>query len=65
MQSRSDLPQEGMLAFLPQGAISSYFVQRYGFPAGCKVVAFTGDNPGEYLEGFHSPSSLTWSMLDI
>uniref|UniRef100_A0A8D1ES55 Xylulose kinase n=1 Tax=Sus scrofa TaxID=9823 RepID=A0A8D1ES55_PIG len=27
------------------GAISSYFVQRYGFPAGCKVVAFTGDNP--------------------
>ncbi|XP_047626230.1 xylulose kinase isoform X2 [Phacochoerus africanus] len=28
-----------------QGAISSYFVQRYGFPAGCKVVAFTGDNP--------------------
>ncbi|XP_024612488.1 xylulose kinase isoform X1 [Neophocaena asiaeorientalis asiaeorientalis] len=27
------------------GAISSYFVQRYGFPPGCKVVAFTGDNP--------------------
>ncbi|KAJ8782641.1 hypothetical protein J1605_009960 [Eschrichtius robustus] len=29
----------------PGGAISSYFVQRYGFPPGCKVVAFTGDNP--------------------
>ncbi|KAI4532135.1 hypothetical protein MG293_017400 [Ovis ammon polii] len=27
------------------GPISSYFVQRYGFPPGCKVVAFTGDNP--------------------
>ncbi|XP_076985893.1 xylulose kinase isoform X2 [Tamandua tetradactyla] len=27
------------------GAISSYFVQRYGFHSGCKVVAFTGDNP--------------------
>ncbi|XP_073887796.1 xylulose kinase isoform X8 [Macaca fascicularis] len=27
------------------GAISSYYIQRYGFPPGCKVVAFTGDNP--------------------
>uniref|UniRef100_G1R015 Xylulose kinase n=1 Tax=Nomascus leucogenys TaxID=61853 RepID=G1R015_NOMLE len=27
------------------GAISSYYVKRYGFPPGCKVVAFTGDNP--------------------
>ncbi|XP_060036397.1 xylulose kinase isoform X2 [Erinaceus europaeus] len=27
------------------GAVSSYHVQRYGFPVGCKVVAFTGDNP--------------------
>ncbi|MBZ3883327.1 Xylulose kinase [Sciurus carolinensis] len=27
------------------GAISFYYVQRYGFPPGCKVVAFTGDNP--------------------
>nr|XP_044992366.1 xylulose kinase isoform X2 [Jaculus jaculus] len=27
------------------GAVSSYYVQRYGFPVGCKVVAFTGDNP--------------------
>lgn len=35
----------------PQGAISAYYVQRYGFPSGCKVVAFTGDNPGEYLGG--------------
>ncbi|XP_029425956.1 xylulose kinase isoform X2 [Nannospalax galili] len=27
------------------GAISSYYIQRYGFAPGCKVVAFTGDNP--------------------
>ncbi|XP_075862547.1 xylulose kinase isoform X2 [Microcebus murinus] len=27
------------------GAVSSYYVQRYGFAPGCKVVAFTGDNP--------------------
>ncbi|XP_073915944.1 xylulose kinase isoform X3 [Castor canadensis] len=32
------------------GAISSYYVQRYGFPPGCKVVAFTGDNPGFYFD---------------
>ncbi|KAL2085245.1 hypothetical protein ACEWY4_018565 [Coilia grayii] len=28
------------------GDVSSYFVTRYGFPTDCKVVAFTGDNPG-------------------
>ncbi|XP_053715108.1 xylulose kinase [Synchiropus splendidus] len=27
------------------GSISSYLVQRFGFGADCKVVAFTGDNP--------------------
>ncbi|XP_058144763.1 xylulose kinase isoform X6 [Dasypus novemcinctus] len=27
------------------GAISSYYVWRYGFHPGCQVVAFTGDNP--------------------
>ncbi|XP_065804917.1 xylulose kinase [Labrus bergylta] len=27
------------------GPVSSYFVQRYGFSDGCRVVAFTGDNP--------------------
>ena len=29
-----------------QGSISSYFVEKYGFSQECKVVAFTGDNPG-------------------
>ena len=27
------------------GTISQYLVDQYGFSAGCKVVAFTGDNP--------------------
>ncbi|XP_036287776.1 xylulose kinase isoform X1 [Pipistrellus kuhlii] len=27
------------------GPVSSYYVQRYGFPPDCKVVSFTGDNP--------------------
>ncbi|XP_066540187.1 xylulose kinase isoform X2 [Hoplias malabaricus] len=28
------------------GSVSHYFVKRFGFPEVCKVVAFTGDNPG-------------------
>ncbi|KAK3551898.1 hypothetical protein QTP70_031558 [Hemibagrus guttatus] len=28
------------------GSVSPYFVKRFGFPEHCKVVAFTGDNPG-------------------
>lgn len=27
------------------GTIGQFFVQRYGFDAGCKVIGFTGDNP--------------------
>lgn len=27
------------------GDIGTFFVQRYGIPADCKIVAFTGDNP--------------------
>ncbi len=27
------------------GPIHAYYVHRYGFPAGCRVVAFSGDNP--------------------
>ncbi|MEE6467355.1 hypothetical protein FKM82_007210 [Ascaphus truei] len=27
------------------GPVSTYYVQRFGFSPGCKVVAFTGDNP--------------------
>lgn len=28
------------------GSVSPYFVKRFGMPEDCKVVAFTGDNPG-------------------
>lgn len=28
------------------GPISAYFVERFGFSEKCRVVAFTGDNPG-------------------
>ncbi|XP_050960553.1 xylulose kinase isoform X1 [Labeo rohita] len=28
------------------GCVSPYYSKRYGFPDSCKVVAFTGDNPG-------------------
>ena len=31
------------------GAISPYFVSRYGFSQSCQVVPFTGDNPGTIL----------------
>ncbi|KAJ7397714.1 hypothetical protein BTVI_132774 [Pitangus sulphuratus] len=32
-----------------QGTISPYYSQRYGFSPDCKIVAFTGDNPGEMI----------------
>ncbi|KAH6605157.1 xylulokinase, partial [Trichoderma cornu-damae] len=31
------------------GAISPYFVSKYGFSPGCQVVPFTGDNPATIL----------------
>jgi xylulokinase len=30
--------------FTSQGNVSGYMCSKYGFPADCKVVAFTGDN---------------------
>ncbi len=30
-----------------QGGVSLYYTERFGFPENCKVVAFTGDNPGK------------------
>lgn len=32
---------------LSQGCVSPYYSERYGFPQSCKVLAFTGDNPGK------------------
>ncbi|PMD23994.1 actin-like ATPase domain-containing protein [Hyaloscypha hepaticicola] len=31
------------------GSISTYFVQRYGFPSDCGIAPFTGDNPATIL----------------
>lgn len=31
------------------GPISSYFVERFGFDEACRIVAFTGDNPGSLV----------------
>ncbi|KAK0250395.1 putative D-xylulose kinase A [Friedmanniomyces endolithicus] len=40
------VPESGGDAF---GPISSYFVTRYGFPASCQIIPFTGDNPSTIL----------------
>lgn len=39
-------PESGGDAF---GDISKYYTQRYGFPADCKIIPFTGDNPSTIL----------------
>src|SRR5687768_809313 len=31
------------------GAVSSYFVSKYGFSADCQIAPFTGDNPATIL----------------
>lgn len=31
------------------GSISNYYVERWGFNAACKVIAFTGDNPASLI----------------
>ena len=45
-QKLGDVPEDGGGTF---GDISNYFVQRYGFPADCQVIPFTGDNPSTIL----------------
>ncbi|EMC94668.1 hypothetical protein BAUCODRAFT_124271 [Baudoinia panamericana UAMH 10762] len=40
------VPESGGDSF---GSISKYFVQRYGFPADCMIIPFTGDNPSTIL----------------
>ncbi|XP_076288116.1 xylulose kinase isoform X1 [Lasioglossum baleicum] len=31
------------------GPISNYFVERFGFDEACRIIAFTGDNPGSLI----------------
>ncbi|KAK3630191.1 hypothetical protein LTR56_017605 [Elasticomyces elasticus] len=40
------VPESGGDSF---GSISKYFVTRYGFPADCQIIPFTGDNPSTIL----------------
>ncbi|KAK0366572.1 hypothetical protein LTS02_006210 [Friedmanniomyces endolithicus] len=40
------VPESGGDSF---GPISSYFTTRYGFPASCQIIPFTGDNPSTIL----------------
>lgn len=35
-----------MLMLHTQGPIAPYYTEKFGFSSDCKVVAFTGDNPG-------------------
>ena len=41
-----DVPEDGGGSF---GKIATYFVDRYGFNANCKILPFTGDNPSTIL----------------
>uniref|UniRef100_A0A8C2Z2J6 Xylulose kinase n=1 Tax=Cyclopterus lumpus TaxID=8103 RepID=A0A8C2Z2J6_CYCLU len=45
------------------GPVSSYFVQRYGFSEGCRVVAFTGDNPASLAGMRLQPGDIAVSPL--
>jgi xylulokinase len=40
------VPEDGGATF---GKLSKYFVSRYGFPADCSIIPFTGDNPSTIL----------------
>jgi xylulokinase len=45
------------------GEISSYFVQRYGFSAACRVGVFTGDNPASLVGmGATTPGQVVISL---
>ncbi|XP_068437442.1 xylulose kinase [Clinocottus analis] len=44
------------------GSVSSYWVQRYGFSEGCRVVAFTGDNPASLAGMRLQPGDIAVSL---
>ncbi|KAI9029198.1 xylulose kinase-like protein [Hyaloraphidium curvatum] len=44
------------------GVVGPYFRERYGFSAGCKVVAFAGDNPSSLSALPLSPTDLVVSL---
>jgi sugar (pentulose or hexulose) kinase len=45
------------------GAVNKYFVQEYGFAPGCRVVAWSGDNPNSVAGlGLRNPGDVGLSM---
>lgn len=48
---------------VPQGAVSNYFVAKYGFDSSCKVCPFTGDNPASLVGmGATTPGQVVISL---
>ncbi|MEP2776996.1 MAG: FGGY-family carbohydrate kinase [Luteolibacter sp.] len=47
----------------PQGTVSSYFVEKYGFSSSCRVCPFTGDNPASLVGmGATAPGQIVISL---
>ncbi|KAG8189581.1 hypothetical protein JTE90_023651 [Oedothorax gibbosus] len=44
------------------GSVSSYFIERYGFPENCCVIAFTGDNPASLAGTQMNKGDITISL---
>lgn len=50
-------------ALVPQGTVSAYFTEKYGFSSSCKVCPFTGDNPASLVGmGATSPGQVVISL---
>ena len=48
---------------VPQGTMSAYFTEKYGFSPDCKVCPFTGDNPASLVGmGATSPGQVVISL---
>ncbi len=59
---RNKLPTPAA-ATTPQGAIHSYFVEKYGFSATCQCALFTGDNPASLAGmGATAPGNIVISL---
>ena len=58
-QKLGDVPSDGGAPF---STINNYFVTRYGFDQGCKIIPFTGDNPATILSLPLRPSDAMVSL---
>ncbi|MGD7654215.1 MAG: xylulokinase [Verrucomicrobiales bacterium] len=51
------------IATTPQGPVSPYFVEKYGFSPACQCALFTGDNPASLVGmGATSPGNIVISL---